>query len=96
MKVAWSLTSGWDRDRIYSNIVADNASAAATNDQKIADIEPQLAQFPNIGRPGRMPGTREAIVTGTPYIAIYRVEPTRVVILRVIHGAQQWPPRRRS
>ncbi len=46
---------------------------------------------PGIGRPGRVNGTREFIVTGTPFILIYRVENSIVRILRVLHGHQQWP-----
>jgi toxin ParE1/3/4 len=38
-----------------------------------------------------VPGTRELVVTGTPFIVVYRVEAATVVILRVLHGAQRWP-----
>jgi len=40
---------------------------------------------------GRVAGTRELVVVGTPYIVVYRIEPAAVVILRVLHGAQRWP-----
>lgn len=38
-------------------------------------------------------GTRELVVLGTPYVVVYRIEAAAVVILRILHGAQQWPPR---
>jgi toxin ParE1/3/4 len=41
---------------------------------------------------GRVRGTRQLIVVGTPYVVVYRIEPASVVILRVLHGAQRWPP----
>jgi plasmid stabilization system protein ParE len=44
---------------------------------------------PASGRPGRLRGTRELVVTGTPYIAAYRVVDDMVTILRVLHGARQ-------
>ena len=44
-----------------------------------------------IGRPGRLIATRELIVTGTPYLLPYTVVGEEIVILRVLHGAQQWP-----
>jgi toxin ParE1/3/4 len=47
-----------------------------------------------IGRPGRVVGTYEKVVTGLPYIVAYAVEPAEVIILRVIHGARDWPPGR--
>jgi toxin ParE1/3/4 len=51
----------------------------------------RLADYPAIARPGRVAGTRELVVVGTPYIVVYRVEPSAVVILRILHGAQLWP-----
>jgi toxin ParE1/3/4 len=45
-----------------------------------------------MGRPGRVQGTRERIITGTPYIVVYRVR-HEVEILRVLHGAMRWPPK---
>ena len=46
----------------------------------------------NCARPGRVQGTRELVVPATPFIVVYRIEATGVVILRVLHGAQKWPP----
>jgi plasmid stabilization system protein ParE len=43
------------------------------------------------GRPGRVPGTRELVISDTPFIAAYAIEKARIVILAVYHGAQQWP-----
>lgn len=51
----------------------------------------RLADYPAIARPGRVASTRELVVVGTPYIVVYRIEPSAVVILRVLHGAQRWP-----
>jgi len=51
----------------------------------------RLADYPVMARSGRVAGTRELVVVGTPYIVVYRIEPAAVVILRVLHGAQRWP-----
>lgn len=51
----------------------------------------RLADHPAVGRPGRVTSIRELVVVGTPYIVVYRVEPSAVVILRVLHSAQRWP-----
>lgn len=51
----------------------------------------RLADYPAMARSGRVPGTRELAVVGTPYTVVYRIEPSSVVILRVLHGAQRWP-----
>jgi plasmid stabilization system protein ParE len=44
-----------------------------------------------MGRPGRIEGTRELVISRTPYIAAYRIAGDNVRVLRVLHGAQQWP-----
>lgn len=50
-----------------------------------------LASHPALGRAGRVEGTRELVVTGTPYILPYRVREDRVEVLRVFHAARKWP-----
>lgn len=62
----------------------------------IADQDPQsalshLAKMPKMGRPGRIFGTRELAISGTPFLVIYRVREGRVEILRVLHGRQPLP-----
>jgi toxin ParE1/3/4 len=47
-----------------------------------------LETFPNLGRAGRIAGTRE--ITMAPYVIVYRVAQA-VEILRIYHGAQNWP-----
>jgi toxin ParE1/3/4 len=51
----------------------------------------QLIRFPMSGRPGRVPGTRELVVSSTPFIVAYAIDHDRVVVLAIYHGAQQWP-----
>jgi toxin ParE1/3/4 len=48
-----------------------------------------LADLPNRGKPGRVPGTRELFIP--PFIIAYRVSREAVEILRVLHGARNWP-----
>lgn len=91
MKLVWSAFALSDRDGIFTHIEADNPSAAVTVDERIVAAVRRLWDFPESGRPGRIAGTRELVITGTPYIAAYAVTDTTVRILRVLHGAQQWP-----
>jgi toxin ParE1/3/4 len=51
---------------------------------------------PVIGRRGRIQGTRERVIARTPYVAVYAIdrEADIIEIIRVLHGAQQWPPAR--
>lgn len=50
-----------------------------------------LSHMPHRGRFGRRQGTREIIVSGFPFVVIYRVERESAEIVRILHGSQQWP-----
>ena len=69
----------------------DNPAAAARTVESIVRAVDQLKEFPAIGRPGRVAGTRELVVTGTPYIVPYRVKSGYIEVLRVFHAARRWP-----
>jgi toxin ParE1/3/4 len=46
-----------------------------------------------MGRAGRTAGSRELVVSGTPYIVAYRLRGRTVELLGVIHAARRWPNR---
>ena len=91
MIVEWSVFAMADRESIFDYIEADNPRAAVAVDDRIETRVEGLARFPEMGRPGRIEGTRELVISGTPYVAAYRVTGEAVRILRILHGAQQWP-----
>ena len=91
MRLTWSAFALADRDGIFDYIEAENPAAAVAIDARIVAAARRLLDFPESGRPGRVSGTRELVVTGTPYIAAYTVAAEAIRILRVLHGAQQWP-----
>jgi addiction module RelE/StbE family toxin len=91
MHLEWSVFARADRKAIFDYIEEDNPRAAITVDERIRIRVVGLAQFPEMGRAGRIEGTRELVISGTPYIAAYRIVGDTVRVLRVLHGAQQWP-----
>jgi addiction module RelE/StbE family toxin len=91
MRVEWSILAIEDREAIFDYIEQDNPGAAAAVDDRIEQQVEALEQFPEMGRPGRVQNTRELIIQRTPYIAVYSIEGEKVRILRVLHGARQWP-----
>ena len=91
MILEWSVFAIADRDAIFDYIVADSPQSAVSVDDRIQVCVENLKQFPEMGRPGRIEGTRELVVSNTPYIAAYRIAGDTVRILRLLHGAQQWP-----
>jgi toxin ParE1/3/4 len=80
-----------DLESIAAFIREDNAPAAVETVLHVLDAVEGLAEFPNLGRPGRVVGTRELVVSGTPLIAIYSVRENVLWVLRVLHAARRWP-----
>ena len=91
MIVEWSPVAEADRIETFSYIAQDSVQAAVRVDDAIDAQTDQLIDFPESGRPGRVVGTRELVITNLPYIVVYRLEDRRVYILRVLHAAQRWP-----
>ena len=92
MKVAWLPEAKRNRESQLAYIAERDPRAAIDLGDSIEAAVARIADYPESGRPGRVQGTRELVVTGTPFVVVYRIEPTAIVILRVLHGAQRWPP----
>ncbi len=92
MRVRWTRNSVDDLQNLRICIEQDKPGAAKKFVQKIiCRVEEDLVLQPGMGRPGRKPGTREFIITGTSYLLPYRVHDDTLIILRVLDGAMQWP-----
>jgi len=78
-------------EEIHERIAADNVAAAARTLLRIRTAVERLSAMPAIGRPGRVPNTRELVISGTPYIVPYRVRGDIVQIITILHSAQRWP-----
>jgi toxin ParE1/3/4 len=89
--IEWSVFAMEDRIAIFDYIECDSPGAAIRNDERIRQQIETLAQFPELGRTGRVDATRELIIGHTLYIAAYRITSNTVVVLRILHGAQEWP-----
>jgi toxin ParE1/3/4 len=93
MQVRWLRRALQNLDDEAAYIAHDSSRAAAEFVLHIRDSAAMLATHPNMGRPGRIAGTRELIVTRFSYILPYRVRGNSVEILRVFHTARKWPSR---
>ena len=89
MRILWLSLAVDDLEAIVDFIAQDNSAASAQEAEKVLDAVERLAAFPSSGRPGRVPGTRELVVSS--YIVAYRVKGDDVQILRVLHAARTWP-----
>lgn len=94
MRIVWLRTAERNLEEQLEFIGERNPRAADTLADKIAASVARLAEHPRRGRPGRVAGTRELVVPGTPYVVVYAVGADYVRIHRVLHAAQRWPPRR--
>ncbi len=94
MKLVWLSVAQELRFAQLDYIAERNPHAALRMDAEIEKQANRLQDHPNLGRAGRVDGTRELVIQRTPFILVYRVrvDARRVEVLRVLHGAQQWPP----
>jgi toxin ParE1/3/4 len=94
-RLRWTELANDDFLGIVEWIKARNPQAAVRVGRRILDAAEDLIAHPYLGKPGRVPDTRELIVTRFPYMIVYEVGSDQsVVILRVLHGHMLWPPSR--
>ena len=92
MTPIWSSEALGDLAALRAFIEQDDPAAARRVALHVIEsVETLLASNPNMGRPGRVPGTRELVIPQTPFIVPYRVRDGAIQILRVFHGARRWP-----
>lgn len=93
--IIWSAEATADLSSLRVYIAEDKPGAArevALHILKVVDI--YLAENPELGDPGRVPGTRELVISRTQYIVAYHVRNGVIQILR-IYGSSQHRPRQR-
>ena len=91
MLLRWTTPAAQDLYNIVRHIQQDNPDAAAKVAGILFDGCGALGTFPRRGRKGRMEGTRELVFPGLPYVVVYRIQDQDLEILRIYHGAQDWP-----
>jgi plasmid stabilization system protein ParE len=92
MKIEWTERATLDLRSAYDYWAGVRSPAAA---EKVLDIifsaVEILETYPAAGRRGRVEGTRELVILGTPFLIPYRVQRGAVQLLAVLHGARKWP-----
>jgi toxin ParE1/3/4 len=91
VKLRWTRVARRDIDAAYEYVAVDSASAADQFLERVQEAAEILVRHPMAGRTGRIPGTRELVVAGTPWILPYRVRRGFIDILAVIQSARKWP-----
>lgn len=88
MILVWSPRAIGHLADLRAYIARDNPDAAGRIAMTLSAAVERLAEFPNLGHPGRVAGTRELVVPGTPYVLPYRLKGDRLEIIAVFHGRQ--------
>ena len=91
IRLVFSEPAEYDLDNIAAFIAADAPAVAIQVLNAIRAAAIRLAEFPGLGRPGRLPGTREFPVTSLPYLIVYEVLGQTLTVFAVLHGARDLP-----
>jgi len=91
MRVRWLRTALRNLDAEAHFIAEEDPAAARLVVERVLRAVAMLAEQPGLGRPGRVPHTRELVVLNTRYIVPYRVRGDTVEVLRVFHTSRRLP-----
>jgi len=94
MKLVWSPRALAQVENAVSYIAQDDPDAAWRVYERVSQRAEQLLSLPELGSPGRVQGTRELVITDTPYVVVYRVKGDELQIAAVWHSAQSRKRRR--
>ncbi len=92
MRVIWAPRAQRRLQEIVEFIATDRPSAAVHILGQLLSAARTLGEHPQLGRRGRVRGTRELVAAGTPYLLIYRVIGDVLEVLTVFDGRRRWPP----
>jgi len=91
VKLFWTPEALRDRSDIWTYIEGENPAAAVRVDQLFSDAAESLTDFPMMGHPGEIAGTRE-LTPHRAYRLVYEIGEGAIWILALVHAARQWPP----
>lgn len=91
MRIKWLRKALRGLDDEIEYLTFEDPSAARELYREVRAQTDMLARFPALGRPGRVYGTRELVLSRFPYVIPYSVKNGYVVILRVFHTSRRLP-----
>jgi toxin ParE1/3/4 len=91
MQVRWTTAAENDLQTIADYLFEKTPEHAARLIREIYSAPSALKSFPNRGRAGKKQGTRELVLSSLPYIIVYQVSSDVLHVVRILHGAQEWP-----
>ena len=91
MKVQWTPQALQDRADIWDYIAAESLRAAVHMDELFSAAADRLSDYPMLGRPGKIRGTRE-LTPHESYCLVYEISGESLWVLALVHTARRWPP----
>jgi toxin ParE1/3/4 len=91
VKIRWTAVAAEDLKSAHEYLCEGSPERADAIIERILSSIDLLERHPNLGREGRIKGTRELVVTGTRFVVFYRLHRNQVEILGVLHAARKWP-----
>jgi len=91
MQLRWSEAAAADIERIADYLFTHTPERAPRIVKMLYEAPETLLTFPHRGRRGKKPGTREPVLSPLPWILVYAVRGDAIYVVRILHGAQQWP-----
>ena len=91
MRIRYTTPAKQDLMAIQDYIAQDDPAAAHRLIQRIREQVENLGRHSHLGRPGKIPGTRELSISGTPYFVVYRIKQRSIEMLSVVHARRKWP-----
>ncbi len=88
MRLKFARSAASDMENIVDHISQTDPSSAKRVFDEIRAAAGRLAEFPHIGHPGRIMGTRELVIATYPYILVYTADPQSVTVIAVFHAAR--------
>ena len=88
--IRWLKLALDDIQSIVEYIAKDDPEIAQNVVKAIWDASETLSYFPGRAKAGRVPETKELILTDLPYFIVFRVRNNAVEILRVIHTSRNY------
>lgn len=96
MRADWLAEAGQDLSEIRQYIAHNNPRAARDIAERILATIDYLCDHPEIGRAGKLHGTRELVIPSLPHIVPYRVRAEVIEILGILHTSRQRPTKERK
>jgi toxin ParE1/3/4 len=92
-RIIWTEQAADDLEAAAAFIEQHRPGSGAKLLARLMQALTALQEHPEIGRHGRIRGTRELVLSGSPYLAVYCTDSAQITLLAFLHSSRKWPER---